>query len=99
MDSINAAPTINTKIRAKINGGLESTPLSAADPVTTFANHWWRPRDGVLKQRETYWAAVAVELDRALTQFARRGLERDGIAAPVAADVTAVGASDAHAAH
>lgn len=24
--------------------------LSSADPVSTFGNHWWRPRDGLLKE-------------------------------------------------
>jgi hypothetical protein len=39
----------------------DSTPehralyVSAADPVSTFRNHWWRPRDAILKQRDVGW--------------------------------------------
>ena len=29
--------------------------LSAADPVTTFGNHWWRPAGSILKQPGVNW--------------------------------------------
>jgi hypothetical protein len=29
--------------------------LSAADPVSTFENHWWRPRESLLKQTSVNW--------------------------------------------
>lgn len=30
--------------------GQRALLLSAADPVSTFENHWWRPRGGILKR-------------------------------------------------
>ena len=29
--------------------------LSAEDPVSTFENHWWRPREAILKQPNVNW--------------------------------------------
>jgi hypothetical protein len=29
--------------------------VSAADPVSTFRNHWWRPRESIFKQRDVGW--------------------------------------------
>jgi len=44
------------------------------------------------------WAAVAGELDRALTRFARHGVERVTADSPAAADVNALAANKPHAA-
>jgi sugar transferase (PEP-CTERM/EpsH1 system associated) len=44
------------------------------------------------------WAAVAGELDRALTRFARHGVERVAADSPAAADVNALAANKPHAA-
>jgi sugar transferase (PEP-CTERM/EpsH1 system associated) len=102
---------VSTTIGAEGLPVTDGTHLMLADAPQAFADGVVRLLRDVGQRRsleadaralvvEHYdWAAVAVELDRALTQFARRGVERDGIAAPVAADVTAVGTNDAHAAH
>lgn len=29
--------------------------LSARDPVSTFGNHWWRPRGAILKEDDVHW--------------------------------------------
>lgn len=46
--------TLGVRIYAGLRAGEDVTQrglfVSAQDPVATFARHWWRPRDAVLKQ-------------------------------------------------
>jgi hypothetical protein len=50
-----------TRIAARVYGGLANGPpqralfVSAADPVSTFENHWWRPAGAILKRPNVNW--------------------------------------------
>jgi sugar transferase (PEP-CTERM/EpsH1 system associated) len=102
---------VSTTIGAEGLPVTDGAHLMLADAPQTFADAVVRLMRDVEQRRsleaaaralvvEHYdWAAVAGELDRALTKFARRGVEREGIAAPVAAEVGAVSANEPHAAH
>jgi hypothetical protein len=55
-------PTARTALAMRAYGGVtwnalphRAVLLSAKDPMSTFWNHWWRPRDALLKQDDFHW--------------------------------------------
>jgi sugar transferase (PEP-CTERM/EpsH1 system associated) len=102
---------VSTTIGAEGLPVTDGAHLMLADTAQTFAETVVRLLRNLEQRRsleaaaralvvEHYdWAAAADELDRALTKFARRGVERDGTAAAEGADVGAVRANEPHAAH
>jgi len=82
---------------------LADSPQTFADAVVRLLRNLEQRRALEAAARtlvvERYdWAAVAGELERALTRFARRGGEREASDSAVAGDVTALAANKPHAA-